>query len=93
MAQELAVFLSGEDARRTGEDRHRDPRVQRHAAGLGRCPVDDRRADLPRRGRDRCALPTSKNTTAWVPVEEDYIKQILSGQIDTETGLKDLPPR
>ncbi|UNK70483.1 sugar ABC transporter substrate-binding protein [Microbacterium sp. H1-D42] len=35
-------------------------------------------------------LPTSKNTAAWVSVEETMIKDIYTGKIDTEAGLKKL---
>lgn len=91
LAKEFAVFLSGEDA---AEIQAKTATVIPAFNGTQQAWVDALSTidaqiflDAVETG---APLPTSKNTTAWVPVEEDYIKQILSGQLDTETGLKEL---
>lgn len=91
VAKEFAVFLSGEEA---AEIQAKTATVIPAFNGTQQAWVDALSTidaqiflDAVETG---APLPISKNTTAWVPVEEDYIKQILSGQLDTETGLKEL---
>lgn len=90
-AKKLAVFLSGKDAAeiqaKTGTvipafNGTQEEWVKALPDIDAQLFLDEVKTGAP--------LPISKNTSAWVDIEQEEIKQIWSGQVDTATGLKDL---
>ncbi|MFB6612207.1 ABC transporter substrate-binding protein [Agromyces sp. NPDC056379] len=87
-AKKLAVFLSGEEGAeiqaKTGTVIPAFNGTQQE--WVDALPTIDAQIFLDEVA-NATPLPISKNTAAWMPIEEKYMKEILSGQTDTETGL------
>ncbi|MFF2494001.1 ABC transporter substrate-binding protein [Agromyces sp. NPDC058064] len=87
-AKKLAVFLSGEQGAEiqaeTGTVIPAYTGTQQ--AWVDALPTIDAQIFLDEVA-EATPLPISKNTSAWTPIEEKYIKEILSGQVDTASGL------
>ncbi|MFC9558639.1 ABC transporter substrate-binding protein [Agromyces sp. NPDC056965] len=87
-AKKLAVFLSGEEGAqiqaKTGTVIPAFNGTQQE--WVDALPTIDAQIFLDEVA-NATPLPISKNTAAWMPIEEKYIKEIFSGQTDTETGL------